>query len=165
LPLDFRPDDERGASLQDERHRLVVTGAFLVPLGIQLGTIVTVGSGHPYNILAGTDLNGDGDGGSSSPDRPRRDPADATTSIGRNAGRLPTFAIVDLRVARPFRLKGRMSVEPMLEVFNLFNRTNFIAAQNIFGPGAYPSNPLPTFGQFTQAAAPRQVQLALKVGF
>jgi len=165
LPLDFGPDDERGPSLQDERHRLVVTGAFLVPLGIQLGTIVTVGSGHPYNILAGTDLNGDGDGGSSSPDRPRRDPADATTSIGRNAGRLPTFAIVDLRVARPFRLKSRMSVEPMLEVFNLFNRTNFIAAQNIFGPGAYPSNPLPTFGQFTQAAAPRQVQLALKVGF
>jgi hypothetical protein len=31
--------------------------------------------------------------------------------------------------------------------------------------GAYPNTPVPTFGQFTQAAAPLQVQVALKIGF
>ncbi|HEX5109547.1 MAG TPA: TonB-dependent receptor [Vicinamibacterales bacterium] len=165
LPLDFRPDDERGPSLQDERHRLVATGVFAVPGGIQLATIVAIGSGHPYNIVAGSDLNRDGDGGSSSPDRPRTDPNDPATSIGRNAGRLPSFATVDFRVARPFRVMRKLSVQPMLEVFNLFNRTNFTGVQNVFGTGVYPSNPSPTFGQFTQAAAPRQVQLALKVDF
>ena len=137
----------------------------MAPGGLQLAAIVLIGSGHPYNILAGVDLNGDRDGGSSSPDRPRRDPADPSTSIGRNAGRLPSRATVDIRLTRRFRVGSHVSVDPMLEVFNLFNRTNFTATQNIFGPGAYPTDPLATFGQFTQAGAPRQVQLAVKVGF
>jgi len=165
LPLGFDPDSERGPSVQDQRHRLVVTGSSVLPGGVQLATIVNVGSGHAYNIVAGRDLNGDGDGGSPSPDRPRRDPADEATSIGRNAGRLPSYATVDLRASWRWRPRGRVSVEPRFEVFNLFNRTNFIAAQNVFGPGAYPSNPLPTFGQFTQAGPPRQSQLALAIGF
>ena len=50
-------------------------------------------------------------------------------------------------------------------MFNLFNRSNFTAVNNVFGTGSYPSSPSPTFGQFTQAAPPRQVQLALKIGF
>jgi hypothetical protein len=32
---------------------------------------------------------------------------------------------VDLRVTKRFSFGGRYSVEPMLEVFNLFNRANF----------------------------------------
>ena len=32
-------------------------------------------------------------------------------------------------------------------------------------PASYPASPAPTFGQFTQAAPPRQVQLAVKIGF
>jgi hypothetical protein len=167
LPVGFDPDDERGPSLQDQRHRLVVAGTYAAPGGIQLSTIITAGSGHPYNIVAGRDLNGDGDGGSPSPDRPRYDPADPATSIGRNAGRLPTLATVDFRVSWRWRPTSAVpfSIEPMLEVFNLFNRTNFITAQNVFGTGAYPDNPADGFGDFNQAAPPRQVQLALKVGF
>jgi beta-N-acetylglucosaminidase len=53
----------------------------------------------------------------------------------------------------------------MVEVFNLFNRANYTAVNNVFGTGSYPSTPAATFGQFTQAAAPRQVQLAIKIGF
>ena len=53
----------------------------------------------------------------------------------------------------------------MFEVFNLFNRTNFTDVQNIFGAGAYPGEPIPTFGQFTQTGVPRQVQLAVKLDF
>jgi hypothetical protein len=165
-PIGFDPASERGPSLQDQRHRLVVTGTSVLPGGIQFATIVNVGSGHPYNILAGTDLNGDGNGGSVPPDRPRRVPADEATSIGRNAGRLPSYATVDVRASWRWRRQGgRVVIEPRFEVFNLFNRTNFTAAQNVFGAGAYPSDPLPTFGQFTQAGPPRQSQLGLAIRF
>jgi hypothetical protein len=165
LPIGFRPEDERGASLQDEGNRLVVSGWYLAPGGVQIAAIVGYSSGRPYNILAGTDLNGDGDGGSSPSDRPRRVPGDPSTSIARNAGLLPSRATTDIRVSRRFTVRGRLTVEPMVDVFNLFNRTNFIGVQNVFGPGRYPDQPLPTYGQFTQAAAPRQVQIGLKVGF
>jgi len=72
---------------------------------------------------------------------------------------------VDLRVSRRFPLSGEASVDGIFEVFNLFNRTNYIDVNNIFGGGAYPSSPLSTFGQFQQAGPPLQVQLAVKINF
>jgi hypothetical protein len=165
LPVGFTPDDERGPSLQDQRHRFVVSGLYVAPGAVQVSSIVTVASGRPYNILAGADLNGDGDGGTSSPDRARQNPASEASSVGRNTGVMPYQAIVDVRVSRRFRLSGKVGVEALFEVFNLFNRTNFVEINNIFGAGAYPDNPLPTFNQFTQAAAPLQVQLAAKIYF
>ena len=127
-----------------------------------MSSIVTVGSGRPYNILAGVDLNADGDGGAT--DRARATLADIATSARRNAGTLPMQAAVDVRLARRFAL-GRVSVDGIFEVFNLFNRSNYTAVNNVFGTGSYPASPAPTFGQFTQAAPPRQIQVALKVGF
>ena len=59
----------------------------------------------------------------------------------------------------------RINVDGIFEVFNVFNRSNYTDVNNVFGTGSYPANPATTFGQFTQAAPPRQVQLALKVGF
>jgi Carboxypeptidase regulatory-like domain/TonB dependent receptor-like, beta-barrel/TonB-dependent Receptor Plug Domain len=165
LPLGFDPDSERGPSTQDQRHRFVLSGLYVAPGDVQLSSIVTIASGRPYNILAGADLNGDGNGGAFPPDRARANPADPATSVGRNTGTLPNYATVDLRVSRRFPLGSRASVDGLFEVFNLFNRTNYTEINNIFGTGAYPANPLPTFGQFTQAAPPRQVQLAVKINF
>jgi hypothetical protein len=162
LPIGFDPNSEKGASLQDQRHRFVASGTYIMPKDVEVSSIVSIGSGRPYNILAGVDLNGDGDGGAT--DRARTTLSDATTSIERNAGTLPAQANVDLRLARRFPA-GRMSVDAIFEVFNLFNRSNFAQVNNIFGTGAYPTTPLPTFGQFTQAAPPRQIQVAVKVGF
>ncbi len=165
LPGGFRPEDERGPSVQDERHRLVMSGIAVLPGRAQLSGVVTVSSGRPYNILAGADLNGDGDGGSPSPDRARRNPADLSSSVRRNAGAGPAQATIDVRITRRFRWRGRIALDPMVEVFNLLNRANFVGVQNVFGTGAYPTNPLATYGQFTRAAAARQAQVALKVGF
>ena len=39
-----------------------------------MSSIVTLASGRPYNILAGADLNGDGNGGAFPPDRARTQP-------------------------------------------------------------------------------------------
>ncbi|MES1254931.1 MAG: TonB-dependent receptor [Acidobacteriota bacterium] len=165
LPLGFDPSRELGPSVQDQRHRLVLSGSYVAPGGLQVAAVVTAASGRPYNILAGADLNGDGDGGSPSPDRPRLVPSDPSTSIPRNSGRLPSECTVDVRITKRFRRSHGLTLDPMLEVFNLFNRTNFSAVQNVFGTGAYPTNPSPTFGQYTQAGAPRQAQLGLKIGF
>ena len=165
LPVGFTPDDEKGPSLQDQRHRFVLSGLYVAPGAVQLSSIITVASGRPYNILAGADLNGDGDGGTSSPDRARENPGSEASSIGRNTGVMPHQATVDVRVSRRFRLSGKVGVDALFEVFNLFNRTNFVEINNIFGTGAYPGNALPTFGQFMQAAAPLQVQLAAKILF
>jgi hypothetical protein len=165
LPIGFDPDAERGPSSQDQRHRLVLSGVYVFPGAVQLSTIVAAGSGRPYTILAGADLNGDGNGGAFPPDRARTSPSDASTAISRNTATMPKQVTVDVRLSRRIRLRGQTYLEGMLEVFNLFNRTNFAEINNIFGTGAYPGSPLPTFGQFTQAGSPRQVQLAIRVGF
>lgn len=162
LPLGFDPDAERGPALHDRRHRLVVSGVFQAPGRVVVSALASVASGWPYNVLAGADLNGDRDGGSFPSDRARRDPSDPATSVPRNDGRLPMHATVDARVSRTFGA-GPVSVEALLEVFNVFNRTNFTDVQNVFGTGAYPRQPSQTFGQFTQADVPRQVQLAVRV--
>jgi hypothetical protein len=167
LPIGFSPNDERGPAVQDQRHRFVVSGSYDAPRGVQISAILNAGSRRPYNILAGADLNGDGDGGGTPPDRARTTPSDAATSIRRNSGTLPSQVTLDLRVTRRFTTgtSGRFAIEPIFEVFNLLNRTNFTGVQNVFGAGSYPANPLSTFGQFTQAGPPRQAQVAVKVTF
>jgi Carboxypeptidase regulatory-like domain/TonB-dependent Receptor Plug Domain len=165
LPVGFNPDEERGPSTQDQRHRFVVSGVYVAPADVLISSIITIASGRPYNVLAGADLNGDGNGGATAPDRARANPTDPSSTVGRNSATMPRQATVDLRVSRRFPLGGRVRLDGIFEVFNLFNLTNYTEINNIFGTGAYPANPLPTFGQFTQAASPRQIQLALKVTF
>ena len=143
----------------------MLSGSYVIPGDIRVASIVTVGSGVPFNILAGTDLNRDGDGGNFPTDRARRVPADPASSVSRNAGRMPTEATVDVRVSRVFKLAGRSTIEPLLEVFNLFNRVNYTDVNNIFGTGAFPNEPLTTYRQFQRAAPPRQGQLAVRVMF
>lgn len=164
LPIGFDVDLDFGPSLQDQRHRFVFSGTYVGPRGVQLSGIATLASGVPFNILAGSDLNGDGDAGTFPVDRARVNPADVSTSVARNTGRLPGESTVDLRVSRQWRLSN-ITVEPMFEVFNLLNHTNFTAVNNVFGTGAFPSSPLPGYGQYQQSAAARQAQVALRVLF
>jgi carboxypeptidase family protein/TonB-dependent receptor-like protein len=165
LPVGFDPDLDRGPALGDQRHRLVATASYRLPWSLEVGGILTAASGRPYNVLAGVDLNGDGDGGTFPQDRARRDPADPTSSVRRNSERLPGTFTMDARLSRPIRLSGQSRIELMVEGFNLFNRTNFTGINNLFGPGSYPQNPLPTYGQFTTAGASREIQLALRVSY
>ncbi len=166
LPIGFDAESERGPSLHDQRHRLVMSGTYDLPRELQVAGILTAGSGRPYNIIAGIDLNGDGDANTTpGPDRPRRTPADASSSMGRNAGRLPSETRLDLRVSKSWRVGGRLGATIILDVLNAFNNTNYTDVNRVFGTGAYPANPLPAFGQFTQAAPPRQVQLGARLNF
>jgi hypothetical protein len=165
LPIGFDPYADKGPSTQDQRHRVVVSAIVTLPWDVQASSIVTVGSGRPYDLGSGIDFNLDGNPS----DRPRRNPAaaplDHSTSVGRNAGLMPGEATVDLRVQKRVPLGTGIQLDALIEIFNLFNRTNFVQVNRTWGPGAYPTSPLPTFGQFTEAGAPRQVQLAAKLSF
>lgn len=168
-PLD--PSAERGLSLQDLRHRLVLSG--LIDFsgarsrfikGWQLSSITTIQSGRPFNLLAGVDLDRNGD--TPAADRPNR--------IGRNAGIAPDFASVDLRLSRVFDIGERRKIGGYFEVFNLFNRVNISNLNRIYGPRADGSFDLPrqengrfiaTPDRFTAAFDPRQIQIGLRFSF
>jgi hypothetical protein len=169
LPLGFDPRAERGLASHDQQHRLAASFVYALPWDLQVTGIVYAGSGQPFSPLAGADLNGDGDAGGFPTDRARQNPADESTSVGRHSERTAPQITVDTRVSRPFRI-GRLTIEAMLETFNLLNRTNYVEDTNqssfvIFGTGAFPANPLPTYRRYTQAMPPRQVQLAGRIKF
>lgn len=153
---------EKGLSDNDQRHRLTVSGTFDTPAtfenrfarkalgGFQVSYIFTYASRLPFNVLAGSDLNGD----SNNNDRPR--------GLGRNTGRGFDFASFDLRLARRFAVTERLNLELIAEGFNLFNRANFSVPNNNFGTGATPPA---TFGQPTAAFDPRQIQVGFRLNF
>lgn len=158
----FNIRDDRGLSDNDQRHRLVVSGAIEAPeegdangfrralRGFQFGYIFTYGSRLPFNVLFGSDRNLD----SNNNDRP--------LGVGRNTGRGFDFVSLDLRVSRKFRLSERVDLQLLAEGFNVLNRANFGVPNNTFGAGV---NPLPSFGQPTQSFDPRQFQFGMKLSF
>jgi hypothetical protein len=158
----FNLRDDRGLSDNDQRHRLTLSGSFNAPKkiennlvrkffgGFQVSYIFTFASGLPFNIVTGSDRNGD----TNNNDRP--------IGIARNTGRGFDFASFDLRLSRLFRLNERFNLELLAEGFNLFNRANYSVPNNTFGTGV---TPLAAFGRPTAAFDPRQIQFGVKLSF
>ncbi|HYG79773.1 MAG TPA: TonB-dependent receptor, partial [Pyrinomonadaceae bacterium] len=154
--------DERGLSDNDQRHRLTFSGSVEAPRaqhpsafrraleGFELSYIFTYTSALPFNVLTGNDRNFD----TNFNDRP--------AGVGRNTGRGFSFASLDLRLSRKFRLTERLGLEAIAEGFNVLNRANLQLPNNVFGTGTIP---LPTFGRPTAASDPRQIQLGLRFSF
>jgi hypothetical protein len=162
----FSPQDnhdirgEWGPSDNDQRHRLVVSAAAegrrgaagwrRAFAGWKLAGLFSYGSALPFNPVTGNDRNND----TNVNDRP--------VGVGRNSARGFGFASLDLRLSRRFPLGGRGAVEAIVEAFNATNRSNFQLPNNTFGPG---DTPRAGYGQPTQAADPRQMQLGLRIDF
>jgi hypothetical protein len=167
LPLGFDPSLERGPSANDQRHRVVLSGRCQLPWSMQVSAVVGAGSGRPFTPRAGEDLNGDG----VLSDRARTNPADPLTSVGRNSALTEPHYNADVRLTRTFRVAGGGTLDAIVEVFNVFNTSNLVQPNAVFGRGAFPDQPLldasgrSLYGRYEKALAPRQVQLALKVGF
>jgi len=182
---DFGPVDntnlngERSLSSFDQRHKVVFatiadTGHVGGPVfsNFQFAPIFRYNSGHPFDLLAGADVNGDNH---STNDRP--------IGAARNTGLGPDYIDFDMRISRSFKMGERANLQLMAEGFNLFNRTNFASVNNVVGPnfglptaaggaGAttfnvsgnsslLPSQPL----GFTSAYPMRQLQLGIRIGF
>jgi hypothetical protein len=168
LPLGFEPGGYRGPAAVDERHRLVASALGRLPWALQLSGTVTLGSGRPFTALSGVDSNGDG---VAITDRARRDPSDPASRVERNGEWLPGLSTVDARLSRRFPLPRRASLELIVEGFNLLDEVNYSDVNNVFGTGAFPDEPQRdsagrvTYGRYTKAYAPRQIQLAARVSF
>jgi hypothetical protein len=189
---DFGPEDnanlaaERGLSDFDQRHKLVMLallespwkGGSGAPLaerifsGFQVAPIVRFNSGHPFNLLAGTDVNGD-----------RHSTNDRPIGVGHNTGVGPDFTSYDMRVTRNFKLTEKANLAILAEGFNIFNQINYASVNNVVDPNLLlpitsggsgfttanlhgsaiiaPNQPL----GFTAAFPTRQIQLGAKVTF
>lgn len=184
---------DRALSDFDVRHRFV--GVFLVELPSptggpailrhvaghwQFNSIITMQSGNPLTILAGSDRSLDGVGG----DRPNLvgDPAlsggraraeqvaawfntaafalnDQGTygTAGRNIVRGPGQARVDLSLFKNIPFKTRYHLQLRVEAFNLLNRVN------LGNPNTTLTSPL--FGRIGTAGEARVMQLGLRLTF
>jgi hypothetical protein len=177
---DFGPVDntnlagERSLSTFDQRHKVVV--ATIVDTGnlgghlfsnFQLAPIFRYNSGHPFDLLAGSDVNGD-----------RHSTNDRPIGAARNTGQGPDYMDFDMRITRRFKMGDRANLQLLAEGFNLANRTNYASVNNVVGPsfGLQPgfttfnisgtaSRPASAPLAFTSAFPMRQLQLGIRIGF
>ncbi len=134
---------EYGPTPNDQRHRFTFSGVWDLPAGIYLAPIFTLASGVPMDILVpgggqripqlqrnaggrlfhnGAELNtvlkqindAGGFGGQPLP------------LVSENARFNDSFNSFDLRLSKVFRVGERVKIEPLVEVFNLFNITNVL---------------------------------------
>lgn len=181
----YAPQGERGASVTDQRQRFVFSwitepkpfdNSHSVLSRIfdswKYAGVVTIGSGRPVNVMVSGDANQDGNSEN-----------DRLPGTRRNSFLGPDYASTDLRLTRVLIASERFKLEFVAESFNLLNRDNkrvaitdqglqsdtvqFLESSKTIGFRSYPAqyraprNPV----QVSNAYAPRQVQIALKLGF
>ncbi len=193
---------EYGPTPNDRRHYFTFSGAVELPYGLQFAPILTLASGVPMDILlpdassripllqrnaggrqfkTGAELN--------------RFLTELNAAGGVNGQRLPLvrddarfndkFSSFDLRLSKVFRFGEKARLEPIVEVFNLFNVTNILGVSNVNYSGFSnvltrdnntPSDPgflrssgfgraVTTAGGVFGSGGPRAFQLAAKFSF
>ena len=203
-PID--PNDlprEFGPTPNDRRHRFVASAQADVGAGVMLAGLWTISSGVPMDIMMP-------DGQTRVPTLPRNAGGRMFTTAaglnsyisalnaagGVNGTLLPlvssdarfsdSFDSFDLRASRPFALgRSHVRLEPMIEVFNLFNVTNILGTSNVnysgfsnvlvrdsedpASPGYLTSSsfgkPVSTAGGVFGSGGPRAMQIAARVTF
>jgi hypothetical protein len=205
---------EYGPTPNDQRHRFSFSGVFQLPKGFRVSPILMLASSVPMDILlpdgssrvcelprnagarqfhTGAQLNAaltqiNAAGGSRCPN------ADPTMGFKPRV-LLPlvrddvkfgdNFSSLDLRVSKVFRIGERFTIEPIAEVFNLFNVTNVLGFSNVnysgfrnvlvpdssdpSSPGFLRSSsfgePVSTAGGVFGSGGPRAFQFAARVTF
>ncbi len=151
---------ERGNAIYDQRNRGVLSGFYTAPFKLQIGGILTLAGGLPYNLVTG--VTNSGDTGATT-DRPVINGA----VVGRNTGRgIPIYSL-DPFVARDFTLRERLSLSLRAEAFNVANHANYVGFINTYGTGA--SAPatlgLPSGAGITAQLPARELQFEGRVSF
>jgi hypothetical protein len=193
-----------GNSAADVRHAVSASGAYELPIGDgkhwmggvggvpgrlvsgwQVDSIVTLLSGFPIALLAGSDASGDGN--NTNPDRPALNPAftgpiithspkqwynpnafiipisGTFSSLKKGTFRGPGLAEWDMSMIKTTRVTDKLSAEFRFEGFNILNRTNFsFPNATVFsGSAINPSAGLITSTTTTS----RELQAAIKLNF
>jgi hypothetical protein len=164
----------------------------------QVNAIVTLLDGTPVDVTSGADTAGLGTAGTQRPDLVLGQPIYLKSSdkrsylnpaafalpgvgkfgtLGRGAVVGPGFAGVDFSLNKNWRVRERYGVQFRAEMFNLFNRANFIgnAPVNALNTGlSLQGNALladfgkstnGSFGDFGGTRGPREIQFGLKLSF
>jgi hypothetical protein len=167
-PIDnFNIWRDYGRSDDDQRSRLVLEGVVHSPAGpartawerfshgFQLSTTLQYYSPLPFNITTGANtIQGTA-----------ARPTVNGVFLDRNAGSGFDLLSLAARLSRSFPISERLRLEALVEGFNLTNHLNGVALNGVFGAGAYPTNPSPTFRQTTAVNDPRSMQFALRLHF
>lgn len=167
----FRRNLERANSNQDVRHRFIANFVATGPektflRQFELSSIITAQSARPFTIFAGFDVNND-----------TNPVTDRVGTAARNTFFGDKLVSTDLRLSRYFRIKERMKIQVIAEVFNMFNRANVDEVFSVyFAPDflagtprhykdgvADPANP--GFGSPRTTFNPRQFQFSAKFSF
>jgi outer membrane receptor protein involved in Fe transport len=167
-PIDnFDLSKDWGRSDDDQRHRLTLNGTVQGPregatttwgkltTGFELSAMLQYYSALPFNIVSGV-TTVQGTAGR---------PIVEGEFIERNAGIGSDFFTLSMRLSRKVKLGSRVELEGIAEAFNLTNRRNDLTRNTNFGPGAYPTNPLPTFDQITAVGEARGFQFGLRLRY
>jgi hypothetical protein len=169
---------EKALSDNDQRHRVTFNGTLFSPQGPaqnwlerlrngwSFSYLFSYGSALPFNVLAGSDLNGD----TNTNDRARTfnnfvTVGSSAGSVARNVGRGFDFSSLDLRLSRSFAIVESVRLQALVEAFNVLNHPNYQVPNSNFGTGVYPTAPAAGFGRATAAADPRQMQFGLRLSF
>src|ERR1043165_2113153 len=205
---------EYGPTPNDQRHRFSFSGVFQLPGEVRVAPILTLASTVPFDILlpdgssrvcelsrnagarqfhTGAELNAalrqiNAASGSLCPNP---DPATGFKPrvllplVSDDLKLGDTFSSLDLRVSKVFRVGERWTIEPIAEVFNLFNVTNVLGVSNVnysgfnnvlvpdsndpSSPGFLRSSsfgqPVTTAGGVFGSGGPRAFQFAARVTF
>jgi len=195
IPFSSGPIDSNNLQLEfgptpnDQRHRFAAAATFDMPYGFRLSSILTLASGVPMDILLP-------DASSRIPQLQRN----AGGRLFKNAGELnafisslnaaggvngdplplapsnarfnDSFNSLDMRLTKVFKFGERFQLEPLAELFNVFNTTNVLGVSNTNYSGFGNVLGSPTFGQPVTTAGgvfgsggPRALQLGAKVSF
>jgi hypothetical protein len=164
-------DRDKGPNLLDTRHNFNGSIVFNPTVGVkgmagrilndnQLGLLIQLNSGLPFNVMSNVDLNRDGFAG----DRP--------IDVGRNSVYLPHRYNVDMRYSRFVPITGNVRAEIIGEFKNIFNTVQTASVNSairVLATGVpEPGVVVPTDGSAFPATAgyeQRQFQLGFRVRF
>ena len=146
-------DAEYGYSDRDQRHRFNGFALWQGPGQVNVNLRYSYRSAQPQSLAARLHSVSQAPFGPAS-DRIRAD----GSIVERNTGRKDNvFSSLDLRLSREFRAGRTVRLEPIVEIFNLFNSKNLLAPQT--------TNLVFNFDGTIRAGLgdPRQAQLGLRV--
>lgn len=179
---------EYGPTPNDQRHRFTIAGTAQMPFGINFSPIFTLASGVPMNITV------DGQtrvspfqrnaGGRLFKNAQQLNDAILKINAAGGIGGTPiplappnakfndNFSALDLRFSKTFTFGERFRLEPIVEVFNVFNTTNILGISNtnysgygnVLGTANF-GQPVTTAGGVFGSGGPRAFQFAGRFTF
>lgn len=145
------PDLDKGPSDLSLSHMFFANGTLALPWKFDLSGIFRAQSGFHWSETQATGFTDvDGDNIFNGLD----------WQTGRNHFTAPPFVNLDMRASRTFMIKDRVKAQILVEYFNILNRNNPAAVQQLDVPG----QPVP-FGKNLQVLPGREGQVGIRFDF